>query len=181
MAFKMTGRAAMGESRPLPGISHGGEINKKLKFKSQGPSNAYTNISSGDGKSAESFSADRNAFAERDPLPGVTHGANTHKLKVEHKDLKAGITAEAISANKIVIDKDVPKDSKLYQQALVHEAVHAKEIAEGRIAYGDDWVRSDGKTYPRKDGKIKYNGTWHEEGSDAFPWEQRAMKAEKNV
>ena len=38
-----------------------------------------------------------------------------------------------------------------------------------------------GSTYPRKNGKIKYNGKWHHEGSHEFPWEQRAMKAEKKV
>ena len=118
------------------------------------------------------------------PLPGIAHGGDInkkHKFKIEHKKLGKGVTAEAISENKIVIDKDVPKDSKLYKEAIAHEAVHAKEMAEGRIAYGDDWVRSDGKTYPRKNGKIKYNGEWHEEGSSAFPWEQRAMNAEKIV
>ena len=48
----------------------------------------------------------------------------------------------------------------------------------GILNYGDDWVRYQGKTYPRKDGKIKYNGKWHEEGSMAFPWEQLAKNAE---
>ena len=118
------------------------------------------------------------------PLPGIAHGGQLNKklgFKVEHRDLEEGITAEAISANKIVIDKDVPKDSKLYKQAVAHEAVHCREMAEGRIAYGDDWVRADGKTYPRKDGMIKYNGEWHEEGSSVFPWEQRAMNAENYV
>jgi hypothetical protein len=118
------------------------------------------------------------------PLPGIAHGGDIkrkHKFKVEHKKLDEGVTAEAVSKDKIVIDKDVPKDSKLYKEAVAHEALHAKEMAEGRIAYGDDWVRSDGRTYPRKDGKIKYNGKWYEEGSSIFPWEQRAMKAEKNV
>ena len=118
------------------------------------------------------------------PLPGISNGGNInkkHKFKIEHKDLDEGVVAEAASADKIIIDKDVPKDSKLYKEAVAHEAVHAKEMAEGRIAYGDDWVRSDGKTYPRKDGKIKYNGEWKPEGDKSFPWEKRAMKAEKNA
>ena len=118
------------------------------------------------------------------PLPNIARGGQIikkHKFKVEHKDLAKGVVGEAVNGNKIVIDKDVPKDSDLYKKAVAHEVTHAKEMAEGRIAYGDDWIRSDGKTYPRKDGKIKYNGKWHEEGSSAFPWEQRAMKAEKNV
>ena len=117
-------------------------------------------------------------------LPGIATNGKLNKkfnFKIEHKDLADDVVAEAISGSKMVIDKDVPRDSKLYKQAVAHEAVHCKEMAEGRIAYGDDWVRADGKTYPRKDGKIKYNGEWHEEGSKVFPWEQRAMKAEKYV
>ena len=118
------------------------------------------------------------------PLPGIAHGGNIikkHKFKIEHKDLDKGVVAEAVNANKIIIDKDVPKGSKLYKQAVAHEAVHAKEIKSGRIAYGDDWVRADGKTYPRKDGMIKYNGKWKPEGDSSFPWEKRAEKAEKNA
>ena len=36
-----------------------------------------------------------------------------------------------------------------------------------------------GKKYPRKDGKIKYNGKWSEEGSKSFPWEKAAYKKTK--
>ena len=48
----------------------------------------------------------------------------------------------------------------------------------GILGYGDNWVRYKNKTYHRKDGKIKYNGKWHVEGSMTFPWEKRAKKAE---
>ena len=121
------------------------------------------------------------------PLPGIAHGGNIKnkfKFKVEHKDLGDDTVAEAVSKDKIIINKDVPKDSRLYKQAIAHEAVHCREMAEGRIAYGDDWVRSDGKTYPRnKDkGEIKWiDGKWYPEGDKIFPWEQRAKKAEQYV
>ena len=72
-------------------------------------------------------------------------------------------------------------NKELEKKVVAHEAVHAKEIKSGRIAYGDDWVRSDGNTYPRKDGMIKYNGEWKPEGDSSFPWEKRAEKAEKNA
>ena len=51
------------------------------------------------------------------PLPGIAHGGNIKnkfKFKVEHKDLDDDIVAEAVSKDKIVIDEDVPKDSRLY-------------------------------------------------------------------
>ena len=51
-------------------------------------------------------------------------------------------------------------------------------MQSGRAAFGDDWVRWEGKTFARKDGKIKYNGTWKEEGDKSFPWEKSAQKAE---
>ena len=124
------------------------------------------------------------------PLPGIAHGGDIkkkHGFKVEHKKLDEGIVAEAISADKIVISEDVPKDSKLYKEAEAHEGLHADEMRptkrypKGKIEYGDDFVRDGNKTYHRKDGKIKYNGVWKDEGDHSFPWEKRAMKAEKNV
>jgi len=102
-------------------------------------------------------------------------------IKVTRKDLPKGTHGEAVSKNEIVIDKDIKKGSKFYKQVKAHEEKHCEEMASGRIAYGDDWVRSDGKTYPRKDGHIKYNGQWLPEGDKSFPWEQRATQAEQLV
>jgi hypothetical protein len=115
------------------------------------------------------------------PLPGIAHNGNVkkkHGFKVEHKKLDEGIVAEATSANKVIIDKDVPKDSELYNKALAHEGFHAEEMGEGKIEYGKDFVRDGNQTYHRKDGKIKYNGKWLPEGDSAFPWEKRAKNAE---
>ena len=33
-----------------------------------------------------------------------------------------------------------------------------------------------GNKYPRKDGKIKYKGSWKPEGDKSFPWEKLAYK-----
>ena len=94
------------------------------------------------------------------------------------KKLGKGILGEANMDGSIFIDKDVPKGSALEKRVIRHEGVRAKEMKQGKIAYGDDYVRDGNKTYHRKDGKIKYNGKWHEEGSNVFPWEKRAKKAE---
>ena len=98
--------------------------------------------------------------------------------KIVRKDLDPGILGEANMDGSIYIDKDVPKGSALEKRVIRHEGVHAKEMKQGKIAYGDDYVRDGNKTYHRKDGKIKYTGKWHEEGSNVFPWEKRAKKAE---
>ncbi len=98
--------------------------------------------------------------------------------KIVRKDLDPGILGEANMDGSIFINKDVPKGSALEKRVIRHEGVHAKEMKQGKIAYGDDYVRDGNKTYHRKDGKIKYNGKWHEEGSNVFPWEKRAKKAE---
>ena len=88
---------------------------------------------------------------------------------------------QAVSSNKIMVNKDLEKATKTYDEVMSHEMLHAKEMAEGRIDYGDDYVRDGDKVYLRKDGKIKYNGNWYDEGDDILPWEQRAIKAENYV
>ena len=98
--------------------------------------------------------------------------------KIVRKDLDPGILGEANMDGSIFIDKDVPKGSALEKRVIRHESVHAKEMKQGKIEYGDDYVRDGNKTYHRKDGKIKYNGKWYDEGSNVFPWEKRAKKAE---
>jgi hypothetical protein len=96
------------------------------------------------------------------------------------KKLDKGIVAEANLDGSIFINKNVKPGSALEKRAIRHEQKHLDDFKDPKIklSYGDDYVRFKGKTYPRKDGKIKYNGKWSEEGSMDFPWEQRAKKAE---
>ncbi len=103
---------------------------------------------------------------------------NSKETPIFRKNLDKGILGEANMDGSIYVDKDVPKGSALEKKVIRHESVHAKEMKSGKIAYGNDFVRDGKKTYHRKDGKIKYNGKWHEEGSNVFPWEKRAKKAE---
>jgi hypothetical protein len=118
---------------------------------------------------------------QRKALPGIAREGNInkkHKFKVERKNLADGIIGEANMDGSIYVDKSVKPGSAQDKKIIAHEGVHAKEIASGKIEYGDDYVRDGNSTFHRKDGKIKYNGKWHEEGSDVFPWEKRAKKAE---
>ena len=48
----------------------------------------------------------------------------------------------------------------------------------GILDYDDNYVYWKGKKYPRKNGKIKYNGKWYIEGSKSLPWEKKAYDAE---
>ena len=125
-------------------------------------------------------------------LPGIATGGNInkkHKFKIVRKDLEEGVIGEAMHGGKIAIDKDVKTGSKLYKRAVAHESLHAKELAEGKIDYGKDYIRDGNKTYHRqtRNGKdmVKYNGNWVEVGTssgpNALPWEKRAVEAEKNA
>ena len=115
------------------------------------------------------------------PLPGIARGGNIkkkHDFKVKRTNLDDGVLGEAKMDGSIEVDKSVEPGSKLDKKIQRHEGVHAKEIASGKIEYGDDFVRDGNNTYHRKDGQIKYNGKWKDEGDSSFPWEKRAIKAE---
>jgi len=98
------------------------------------------------------------------------------------KNLDKGVLGEANMDGSIYIDKSVKPGSALEKRVINHEQAHLDQMndpdPQRRLSYGDDYVKYKGKTYPRKDGKIKYNGKWSEEGSMDFPWEQFAKKAE---
>jgi len=96
------------------------------------------------------------------------------------KKLGKGILAEANNDGSIFVDHSVDLNSKKGKGVVAHEMQHMKDMKSGKSSYGEDWVRWEGTTYPRKGGKIKYKGTWSLEGSDVFPWEKVAKNAENN-
>ena len=112
-------------------------------------------------------------------LPGLAR--HVKPITIKKTTLEPGVIAEAVSESKIVVSKDVPEDSKLYKRAIAHEGHHAKEMASGRIAYGDNFVRDGDQVFARGGGKIQQGSVWKMEGSKDFPWERRAIKAEKDV
>ena len=117
------------------------------------------------------------------PLPGIAKKTVTtgSGVKVHHVKLEKNIMGEAVDGSEILVNKDVDKNSKLYRRVIAHEGLHAKEMAKGKISYNENSVVDNGKVYARKNGKIKYNGKWHHEGSNNFPWEKRAIQAEKKA
>jgi len=95
-------------------------------------------------------------------------------IKVELED---DIMGEANNDGTIFVDKNIPNGSIEEAEVVAHEGKHMKDMEEGLLGYDDNWIEWKGKRYPRKDGKIKYQGKWIEEGYKDFPWEKRAYKA----
>ena len=96
---------------------------------------------------------------------------------VVRKKLDKGILGEANMDGSIFISNEVPPNSPMEKQVLLHEMRHATDMKLGKLSYGDDFVKYDGITYPRetRNGKdmIKVDGQWKEAGDD-FPWERTA-------
>ena len=101
---------------------------------------------------------------------------NNH-VPVYKRNLDKGILGEAYKDGSIAVDTSVKEGSQQYKDVVAHEMDHAKRMKTGELDYGTDFVRWRGKTYPRKDGKIKYKGSWMIEGHRDFPWEKIADKA----
>jgi len=94
-------------------------------------------------------------------------------IKVELGD---GIAGEANNDGTIFVDENIEDGSIEEAEVVAHEGKHMKDMESGLLAYTDDHIEYKGKKYERKDGKIKYNGKWRDEGWKQFPWEKTAYK-----
>jgi len=115
------------------------------------------------------FVTNKLSFKTEDPfIPGH---------EVVRKDLGSDILGEANMDGSIFISDEIPINSPMERQVLLHEMRHATDMKLGKLAYNDDSVYYDGVTYPREtiNGKdmIKVDGKWKEAG-DNFPWEKTA-------
>ena len=106
-----------------------------------------------------------------------TDDASIPGNEVIRKQLDEGILGEANMDGSIFISNEIPPNSPMEKQVLLHEMRHATDMKLGKLAYSDDAVYYDGITYPREtiNGKdmIKVDGQWKEAGDD-FPWEKTA-------
>ena len=110
----------------------------------------------------------------------LIEGSAQHKgitFKMKRKDLAPGIAGEANNDGTVFISKSIKKGSPEEAEVGAHEADHMLRMKKGELGYSDNDVTWKGKKYPRKDGKILYQGTWREEGWEKFPWEKLAYKA----
>jgi len=107
-----------------------------------------------------------------------TDEASVPGTPVIRKNLGTDILGEANMDGTIYISNTIEPGSRLEQEALREEMIHATEIKLGKLAYTDNAVTYNGVTYPRetRNGKdmIKVDGQWKEAGTHDFPWEQKA-------
>ena len=107
-----------------------------------------------------------------------TFADKLHELSPFNR-LKKGEAGQAHRDGTIEIDPNLPLEEKVL--TMVHEQQHVKDMEQNGLDYDDNNVYWKGKAYPRKDGKIKYNGKWVEEGHPDLIWEKRAYDAEKPI
>lgn len=105
---------------------------------------------------------------------------------VYHKVEPPNVMGRAHKNGAITIDLDIQTDSKEYDKVRKHEDIHVDQFelfekTNGKqgLNYTADTVTWNGEVYPRKNGKIKYNGKWMIDGHPSFPWEQEAYNNEK--
>ena len=97
---------------------------------------------------------------------------------VIRKNLEEGVMGEANMDGSIFISNDIEPGSEIERQVINHEMRHATDMKIGKLAYGDNFVKWNGNTYPRMDinGKdmIIVDGIAKEAGDGDFPWEKEA-------
>ena len=102
---------------------------------------------------------------------------------VIRKNLDEGILGEANMDGSIFISDTIEPGSAEERQVINHEMVHSTDMRIGKLAYGDDFVKYNGVTYPRQtiNGKdmIIVDGVAKEAGSHDFPWENDANNGNK--
>jgi len=97
---------------------------------------------------------------------------------VIRKPLEEGVLGEANMDGSIYISNKIIPGSEEERQVVNHEMRHSTDMKTGKLAYGDDFVKFNGVTYPRQtiNGKdmIIVDGVAKEAGDGGFPWEDDA-------
>jgi hypothetical protein len=110
---------------------------------------------------------------------------NIDNTPIYFVDEQDDVLGRANNNGTITINNRVNSPAQL-DEVIEHEKVHvnqfkkfAKSNGKKGLNYSNNSIEWNGKSYPRKNGKIKYNGKWVMEGSKSFPWEKEAYKKEK--
>ena len=97
---------------------------------------------------------------------------------VIRKDLEPGILGESNMDGSIYINDKLEPGGIIDRHTISHEMRHATDMRIGKLEYGDDYIKYDGESFPRKTIKgkdmILVWGEWKEAGDTDFPWENDA-------
>ena len=86
---------------------------------------------------------------------------------------ESGLVAKANKNGTMIVNKNIPKDSKLRKEAESHEDHHLKDMMEGKLDYDGEKVYEKIST-----GKVKEHDRSNFQESDRnLPWEKEAYKA----
>ena len=92
--------------------------------------------------------------------------------------LEEGVMGEANMDGSIFVNEKIIPGSFEDRQVINHEMRHATDMKIGKLAYGDDYIKYNGETFPRETIKgkdmILVEGKWKEAGDTGFPWEDDA-------
>ena len=93
-------------------------------------------------------------------------------------NLEEGVLGEANMDGSIYVSDMIEPDSFEERQVVSHEMRHATDMKIGKLEYGDNYIKWNGETFPRKTrynkDMIQVDGQWKEAGDGGFPWEQEA-------
>ena len=92
--------------------------------------------------------------------------------------LEKGVMGEANMDGSIYISDKIEPGSAQERHTVSHEMRHATDMKIGKLAYGDDYIKYNGETFPRETIKgkdmILVEGKGKEAGDTGFPWEDDA-------
>ena len=105
-------------------------------------------------------------------------GFKNNQTPIFRKSLEAGTLGRANMDGSIEISNKLEPGSAQEQKVIKEELKHITDIKSGELAYGDNYIRHKGVTFPRKtiEGKdmVKIDGKWKETGRHDLPWEAAA-------
>ena len=97
--------------------------------------------------------------------------------------LEKGVRGDANMDGSIYISDKIEPGSAQERHTVSHEMRHATDMKIGKLAYGDDYIKYNGETFPRETIKgkdmILVEGKWKEAGDTGFPWENDANNGEE--
>jgi len=99
--------------------------------------------------------------------------------------LEPGVKGEANMDGTIYISDKIMPGSFEEGQVISHEMRHATDMKIGKLEYGDNHIRWNGETFPRKTrynkDMILVDGQWKEAGDGGFPWEHEANNGNEHI